>query len=109
MHVVPVNHLRGLSPLRKSAVRLTDRTRRQDLSSTVYETHTVHARCIHKNLVTTLERQGKQKVTGGLGGGGLGEQSGGLGAWCRGRWLGGLNYFAAKKGLIAMHQYKLEM
>ena len=69
----------------------------------------VHTRCIHEKLVTTLERQEKQKVTEGLGGGGLGERSGGLGAWCRGRWLGGLNYFAAKKGLIAMHQYKLEM
>ena len=52
----------------------------------------------------------KAKGYGGPGrGGGLGERSGGLGAWCRGRWLGGLNYFAAKKGLIAMHQYKLEM
>ena len=45
----------------------------------------------------------------GVGGGGRGERSGGLGAWCRGRWFGGLNYFAAKNGLIAMHQYKLEM
>ena len=62
-----------------------------------------------KKLVTTLERQEKQKVTEGLGGGGLGERSGGLWAWCLGRWLGGLSYFAAKKGLIAMHQYKLEM
>ena len=59
----------------------------------VHETHTVHTRCIHKIFFSTLEQQGKQKVTGA----GRGKQTRGLGAWCRGRWLGGLNYFAKQK------------
>ena len=60
--------------------------------------HTRYIRDAYIKISHHLGRQGKQKVTGGLGGGGLGERSGELGAWCRGRWLGGLNYFAAKKG-----------
>ena len=44
--------------------------------------HTVHTRCIHKNLVTTLERQGKQKVTGAWAGEGWASEAAdwGLGA-----------------------------
>ena len=56
----------------------------------VHETRTVHVRCIHKKIVTTLEWSVK-----GYGGGASEAADWGLGAEGGGK--GGLNYFCRQK------------